>query len=127
MRKPRALVNVGACGALLLAACPGPAQDPPVYKVDISWPKPLPNKWSMQQIVDLFVDRNDHVWMINRSADARPDELGAATTPPRAECCVLGPEIVELDAEGTVVRAWGGPAYVAGWPGRLQSMEASEG
>ncbi len=98
------------------------AQDPPVYKVDPSWPKRLPNKWSMQQIVDLFVDKQDHIWVINR-ADARPDELGAATVPPRAECCVLGPEILEFDQDGNVLKAWGGKAYAPGWPDRLQSME----
>jgi len=73
----------------------------------------------MQQIVDLFVDKNDHICVINRSADARPDELGAATTPPRAECCVLGPEILEFDADGRIVKGWGGPAYVPGWPGQI--------
>jgi len=94
----------------------------PIYKVDPFWPKPLPNKWSMQQIVDLYIDKNDHVWVLNRHSDARPDELGAMTTPPRAECCVLSPEVIEFDPEGNVVRAWGGPNYVPGWPGRLQTL-----
>jgi hypothetical protein len=39
------LVVIGVASALR-------AQDPPIYKVDPFWPKPLPNKWSMQQIVD---------------------------------------------------------------------------
>src|SRR6266853_6261128 len=82
------------------------AQDPPTYKVDPFWPKPLPNKWSMQQIVDSYVDKNDHIWVINRS-DTRPDELGAATKPPRADCCTLGPEILEFGPAGNVVRGWG--------------------
>jgi len=97
------------------------AQDPPTYKVDPFWPKPLPNKWSMQQIVDSYVDKNDHIWVINRS-DTRPDEMGAATKPPRAECCVRGPEIVEFDADGNVLKGWGSPDYVPGWPHRLQSF-----
>ena len=54
----------------------------PGYRVDPFWPKPLPNKWAMQQIVDIYVDRDDHVWTINRRVDARPDELTAATNPP---------------------------------------------
>ena len=111
------------CLLALAAASVLRAQAPPVYRVDPFWPKPLPNKWTMQQIVDLSVDKNDRIWAINRSRDARPDELGAATTPPRAECCVLGPEILEFDSDGTVLKGWGGPAYVPGWPGRLQSME----
>ncbi len=96
-------------------------RDAPVYKVDPFWPKPLPNRWSMQQIVDLFVDKNDHIWMINRS-DPRPDEMGAATVPPRAECCRLGPEIIEFDPSGNVVKGWGSKGYVPGWPSRLQSF-----
>jgi hypothetical protein len=98
------------------------AQNPPVYKVDPAWPKRLPNKWSMQQIVDIYIDRDDHIWVLNRADDARPDELGAATNPPRAECCVLGPEVLEFDQEGNVLKAWGGQDYVPGWPGRLQTL-----
>jgi hypothetical protein len=33
------------------------SQNAPKYKVDPFWPKPLPNKWSMQQIVDIYVDK----------------------------------------------------------------------
>lgn len=108
--------------AALAAIPPAHSQSAPVYKVDPFWPKRLPNKWSMQQIVDIYVDREDHVWVINRASDARPDELGAATTPPRTECCVVGPEIIEFDVDGSVLRAWGGKDYVAGWPGRLQTL-----
>ena len=97
------------------------AQQAPVYRVDPFWPKPLPNKWSMQQGVDIYVDKDDHIWAINRPDDARPDELGAMTNPPRSECCVLGPEVLELDSEGNVLRAWGSQNYVPGWPGRLQT------
>jgi len=98
------------------------AQKPPAYKVDPAWPKRLPNKWSMQQIVDIYVDKDDHIWALNRADDARPDELGAATTPPRSECCVLGPEVLEFDTEGNVLKAWGNQTYVPGWPGRLQTL-----
>jgi hypothetical protein len=82
--------TIGILAFLAFAAIPpARAQNPPVYKVDPFWPKPLPNNWSMQQIVDIYVDKDDHIWVLNRRSDARPDELGAATTPPRSECCVL--------------------------------------
>ena len=114
---------MGLCAFLALsAAVPVRAQEPPIYKVDPFWPKPLPNKWSMQQIVDIYVDKDDHIWVLNRQSDARPDELGAATKPPRSECCVLGPEVLEFDTDGNVLKAWGGPNYVPGWPGRLQTL-----
>lgn len=116
------LLKIGCTLAVLLGNATVHAQGPPHYVVDPFWPKTLPNKWSMQQIVDVSIDRNDHIWAINRSSSARPDELGAATVPPRAECCVLGPEILEFAPDGSVLRAWGGPNYVPGWPGRLQSF-----
>ncbi len=113
---------IGLCAFLALSANFARAADAPVYKVDPFWPKPLPNKWSMQQIVDIYVDKNDHIWVLNRSSDARPDETGAATNPPRTECCVIGPEVLEFDTDGNVLKAWGGPNYVPGWPGRLQTL-----
>lgn len=113
-------VGLGCLGALIVPVAH--SQDAPVYKVDPFWPKRLPNKWSMQQIVDIYIDKEDHVWVLNRADDARPDELGAATTPPRAECCVLGPEVLEFDTDGSVLRAWGNQQYVPGWPGRLQTI-----
>ena len=108
-----------------LAVFPVPqvrAQQGPVYRVDPFWPKRLPNKWSMQQVVDIYVDKDDHIWAINRADDARPDELGAMTTPARTECCVLGPEVIEFDTDGNVLKAWGNQTYVPGWPGRLQTI-----
>src|SRR3979409_2591703 len=120
----RLMPTIGMCGLLLLAAAATApqAQKAPTYKVDPFWPKPLPNKWSMQQIVDIYVDKNDHIWVLNRSSDARPDETGASTKPPRSECCIIGPEVLEFDMEGNVLKAWGGPNYVPGWPGRLQTL-----
>src|SRR5438477_12074801 len=43
------------------------AQEKPTYKVDPFWPKPLPNKWIMQQVPTLTVDKDDHIWVLNRS------------------------------------------------------------
>jgi len=115
-------VALGAAGLTAMIQAQQRPAAPPRYRVDPFWPKPLPNKWSMQQIVDIYVDRDDHVWVLNRRVDARPDELTAATNPPRGECCILGPEVLEFDPDGNVVNAWGGPGYHPGWPGRLQTI-----
>src|SRR3954451_24761364 len=96
-------------------AAPGP-QETPVYRVDPYWPKPLPNKWMIQQIPTMTVDKDDHVWVFNRSRQMMPDELGASTTPPRADCCAAAPSLLEFDAEGNLLKAWGGPGYVPNWP-----------
>ena len=100
----------GLCGVLALAAgacgggAPAPeqqassgpqvqvldAQGAPVFRVDPFWPKPLPNKWSMQQIVDHRCrpgrSRLDH----QSPCDARPDEVGAGCNPPRLNAASSG-------------------------------------
>jgi hypothetical protein len=68
-------------------------------------------------------ERNDHVWFLNRGAAADGDEIGGDGNPPRIACCVRGPEVIELDPDGKVVHAWGGPGYIPQWPTALQSIE----
>src|SRR5690242_21734051 len=70
----------------IVASLPAHAQQAPVYRVDPFWPKPLPNKWSMQQVVDIYVDKDDHIWAINRADDARPDELRSEERRVGKEC-----------------------------------------
>jgi DNA-binding beta-propeller fold protein YncE len=71
----------------------------------------------MQQVPTLAVGPNDHVWVLNRSRQIRPDENGASTNPPRTDCCVAGPAVLEFDPDGNLLQGWGGPGYVPGWPG----------
>ncbi len=122
---------LGICCVLALAASSvGRAQKQPVqavdkdgapiFKVDPFWPKPLPNKWSMQQVTGISVDQNDHIWFLNRGATANPDEVGGENG--RLDCCVRGPELIELDQEGNVVNSWGGPGYHPLWPAALQTV-----
>lgn len=94
----------------------------PQFRVDPFWPKPLPNRWSMQQVTGVFVDHNDHIWFVNRGAVAEGDEIGGEGTPARIDCCVRGPEIIELDQAGTVVKGWGGPGYIPQWPTAMQTV-----
>src|SRR5713226_7735738 len=136
---------LGVCFLLLLAAISGgrlqaqkktqkqaralvqavDAQGAPMFKVDPFWPKPLPNRWSMQQLTGLYVEqKNDHVWFLNRGAAADGDEIGGGDTPPRIDCCVRGPEAIELDQEGNVVSSWGGLGYIPQWPTALQTIIA---
>ena len=101
------------------------AQGAPMFKVDPFWPKPLPNRWSMQQVTGLYVeDKTGHVWFLNRGANADGDEIGGDGNPPRINCCVRGPEAIELDQDGNVVHAWGGPGFIPQWPTALQTILA---
>jgi len=109
--------TIGLCLWALAAGPVTRAQDVPAYKVDPYWPKPLPNKWIMQQVPTLTVDKDDHIWVFNRSRQMMPDESGASTTPARTDCCIAAPSILEFDTEGNLLKAWGGPGYVPNWPG----------
>src|SRR5579859_6357825 len=62
IRWTRTAAVIIAVSFLAVVAAPrvAQAQKPPEYKVDPFWPKRLPNKWSMQQIVDIYVDKEDH-------------------------------------------------------------------
>jgi len=73
------------CFLVLIIVPAARAQNPPIYEVDPTWPKPLPNKWLMQGIPVMVTDKDDHIWVFNRPRDINPDESGAATTPPRTD------------------------------------------
>ena len=78
----------------------GRAQAPiPLYAVDPSWPKPLPNQWVLGGLGGVCVDAQDHVLILNRQ-DVLEGDLNAGT---------LAPSIIEFDPDGTVVNAWGDP------------------
>ena len=107
-----AVAAISLCLVWVLAFAAGAqAQEKAMYKVDPYWPKPLPHKWIMQQVPTLTVDSHDHIWVLNRSRAIRPDEMAASTTPPRADCCVVGPGVIEFDMEGNVLKGWGGPGF----------------
>ena len=107
MMRAGAVVMTIALGVFVVELTVGAQGAAPKYKYDPDWPKPLPNKWSMQQVVGIWVDQMDHVWFLNRGVAAIPIEL-VAETDTSAPCCVRGPELIEEDQQGNVVSAWGG-------------------
>jgi DNA-binding beta-propeller fold protein YncE len=102
------------------------AQDVPQWKVDPSWPKPLPNNWMLGHPDKIVVDRDGNIWVGNyvTSLDRRNDhtQMGLAQNPPIAECCIGAPGVIQFDPQGKVLRAWGGPGYVPGWPEALRGF-----
>lgn len=113
--------------AALMAAAAGvaaPASEPgvqavPRYVLDPTWPQlPLPNHWALGLINGIYVDANNHLWMFHSPELVPKYALGASSSPPSARCCVAAPAIIEFDAKGKVLRAWGGPDQAAGydWP-----------
>jgi hypothetical protein len=74
----------------------------PVFEVDTTWPK-LPNNWVLGNVSKVTVDQHDNVWLIHR-----PRTVPAGKTP--------APPVVELDANGNFVQAWGGEDAGYDWP-----------
>jgi len=69
------------------------------FEADLSWPKPLPEKWVLGGLGGLCVDAQDHVLILNRQ-DILNGELNAGQ---------LAPSIIEFDPAGNVVNSWGDP------------------
>src|SRR4030095_5989314 len=111
------LVRPSALAVLIGIALTGPVftADTPKFQIDPSWPKTLPNEWSLGQIGGIFVDAQDHIWINQRPGTLDAREKRASTTP-NVKCCKPDPSGVELDPEGNVVQAWGGARQGVDWP-----------
>lgn len=109
-----------------VAASSGPMA--PHFEVDPFWPRPLPNMWAMGNTIGVDVDARDHVYVVHRNDESQfggPTEIGLALGV--SECCTPAPPIIEFDANGNVVNAWGGPVegapYV--WPASNHGIEVA--
>ena len=102
---------LGFCCLLISSAPPLRAQDrgkekhEVQYRVDGSWPKRLPPNWTIQGVTGMFVDKDDHIWVLNRPRDLDKGESFALLNPPTAECCVQPPAVLEFDVEGNLLRS----------------------
>lgn len=94
---------IAATILIICALCVAAAQEnAPRFEVDPSWPKPLPNNWTTGQVGGVCVDSQDHVFIVNRRNLTEKELLGAEQAPP----------IIEFDAAGNVVSAFGDPNVV---------------
>ena len=114
-----ALLGAGQVTAQTAAAKPAsgsPTADQlPIYEVDPTWLPALPNDWIWGDIRGLFVDDDDHLWVIHMPSSLTPQEIGATMDPPIADCCFPAPPVLELDPDGNVLRTWGGPGEGYTW------------
>jgi len=76
----------------------------PRFEIDLSYPKPLPNKWVTGGIGGHCTDADDHVLLLNRQ-DVLDGDLNAGR---------LAPLMIELDTSGKVVHSWGDPNQIEG-------------
>ena len=87
----------------------------PMFEVDPLWPKPLPNHWLLGMTIGVWVDDQDHVWIIHRGAATLNDNEKALDLKV-GECCTAAPPVLVFDQAGNLVRAWGGPGPGYEWP-----------
>ena len=103
----------GSCALLAVAAlavaagvsapAPAAAQEVPRYELDPLWPKlPLGDRWLTGGLGGMCVGGGDRIFILNRQNVVPADLDGARLAPP----------VIELDADGNVVRAWGDPARI---------------
>ena len=77
-----------------------PSSDIPRFVVDPYWPKPLPNRWVTGEVGGICVDRQDHVFGLNRAVVSPVQKiLGKTPAPP----------VIEYDQAGNIVNSWGDP------------------
>src|SRR3954469_7054251 len=89
----------------------------PKFEVDMLWPKPLPSHYLLGSAVGLAIDSRDHVWVLNLpNTFVTRTEVGAEATPPIGECCFPSSNVLEFDADGSLVGKWGGPGEGYSWP-----------
>ena len=83
---------------------------PPVFQVDPSWPREMPNAWILGAVTAVFVDAKDHVWVTHLPETLTPEETALVQEPPIGTCCTPAPVVIEFDPEGNVVQGWGDPS-----------------
>lgn len=96
------------CASLVLLLASATAQEgpaPPALRVDPSWPT-MPETFFLGPVRGVSVDRQDHVWIVHDPSGITEDILGAAASPPQAECCVAAPRVLEFDASGRYLQGW---------------------
>jgi hypothetical protein len=90
----------------------------PIFEYDPTFPRPLPENWAIGAIGGLAVDRQDHLYVVQRPGTLRGNErfTGSGDTPPKADCCIPAPPVLGFDQAGTLIHSWGGPGAGYDWP-----------
>jgi hypothetical protein len=71
----------------------------PIFEYDPSFPKPMRETWAIGPIGGMAVDRQDHLYVVQRPGSLASNErfTGADDTPPKADCCIPAPPVLEFD------------------------------
>jgi DNA-binding beta-propeller fold protein YncE len=99
-------VTIVACLGMQLmvrgASAQGSPGKFPVFEPDPSFPT-IPNGWSLGSVAKVVVDRHDNVWVVHRPRTVPAGKMAA-------------PPVLEFDAAGKFIQAWGGDGAGYDWP-----------
>src|SRR5207342_1129989 len=84
----------------------------PTFEVDRAFPS-LPEGKLLGDVSSVTVDGRDHVWIIHRPR-----------TVPAGQRANAAPAVLEFEASGKFVNAWGGPGAGYEWPEREHGIHA---
>ena len=97
----------------------------PRFEVDPLWPKPMPNHWVLGQTIGVWVDTDDHVWIVHRSSATLADNEKGIEKKTAELCCAGAPPVLEFDQAGNLLRHWGGPGAGARTSGPTATTASS--
>ena len=97
-------VRTGVERTAAAQARPASTREVPQFKVDPTWPK-VPDQWTLGIVSSSAVDSEDNVWVLQRPLTLAADEKSRAAPP-----------LLEFDAAGNFIQAWGGPGEGYDWP-----------
>ena len=89
---------VGSQHGLAQTAAAQTPRQAPIFQVDPGWLK-LPNNWVMGIVSAVALDKHDNVWVMHRPRTVPEDQKAHAA-----------PSVLEFDANGKFLQAWGWPA-----------------
>ena len=121
-----AAITLTACGTTDAPEAEVAQVEVPIYELDPSFPRPLPNNWTLGETWGVAVDSRDHPWILhstNHHARFPPGQMGDIFEVIAQEGKTQAPPVIEFDQEGNLVQAWGGPGDGYSWPEGLDWAE----
>jgi DNA-binding beta-propeller fold protein YncE len=88
----------------------------PAFTADPSWPADIPSHWVFGPGTGIYVDADDHVWLLHRPERITDEDMMAAAASGDPDCCEKAPPLIEVDPDGSIVATYGTIDRSENWP-----------